>query len=65
MKNIICLFAKVSTCVAVIVGAPLLAASAINLYITEATKDLEYRACLRTAELDNIAAGFDLYSCKR
>jgi len=65
MKNIISAFAKICACTAVIVGAPLVIASAVDFTTTEFNKELEYRACLRTAELDNIAAGFDLYGCKR
>ena len=53
MNKIVSAFAKFAACTAIIVGAPLLAASAINLYVTEVTKDLEYRACLVTAKLDN------------
>jgi len=46
-------FSKICACAAVLFGAPLLAASAVNLYVTEVERDLQYRACLVTAELDN------------
>jgi len=47
-------FAKICACTAVLFGAPLLVASATNLYVVEVEKYLEYRACLVTAELDNV-----------
>jgi hypothetical protein len=47
-------FAKICACTAVIIGAPLLVASATNLYVVEVEKYLEYKACLVTAELDNL-----------
>ena len=65
MNNIISAFAKICACTAVVIGAPLIAASAVDLYVTEVTKELEYRACLRTAELDNMVAGEKLFECKR
>lgn len=54
MNTIISSFAKLAACTAVLFGAPLLAASAVNLYVTEVERDLQYRACLVTAELDNL-----------
>jgi hypothetical protein len=65
MNNIISAFAKICACTAIVIGAPLVFASAIDFTTTEFNKELEYRACLRTAELDNRSAGIDLYSCKR
>ena len=53
-------FAKICAYAAVIIGAPLLVGSATNLYVVEVEKYLEYRACLRTAELDNVGT-----ECKR
>ena len=47
-------FAKICVYAAVIIGAPLIVASASDLYRIEVEKYLEYRACLRTAELDNV-----------
>ena len=47
-------FAKVCACAAVIIGAPLIVASASDLYRIEVEKYLEYKACLVTAELDNL-----------
>jgi hypothetical protein len=46
-------FAKICTCTAIVIGAPLIAASAVDLYTKEISRDLEYRACLRTEELNN------------
>jgi len=60
MNNVISSFAKLAACTAVIIGAPLLVASATNLYVVEVEKYLEYRACLVTAELDNVGT-----ECKR
>jgi hypothetical protein len=60
MNNVISSFAKLATCAAVIIGAPLLVGSATNSYVVEVEKYLEYRACLRTAELDNLKP-----DCKR
>jgi hypothetical protein len=65
MNNIISTFAKICACTAVVIGAPLIASSAIDFATTELNKELEYRACLRTAELDNRSAGEDLFTCKR
>lgn len=65
MNNIISVFAKICACTAVLIGAPLIAASAVDFATSQINRDLEYRACLRTAELDNRSAGTDLYSCKR
>lgn len=65
MNNIISAFAKFAACTAVLIGAPLVFASAVDFTTTEFNKELEYRACLRTAELDNRSAGANLYSCKR
>lgn len=65
MNSIVSAFAKFAAYTAVLIGAPLIAASAVDLYVTEVTKELEYRACLKTAELDNMVAGVNLYSCKR
>ena len=53
MNSIVASFAKLAACTAVIIGAPLLIASATNLYVVEVEKYLEYKACLVTAELDN------------
>jgi len=54
MNNVIASFAKICACTAVIIGAPLLVASATNLYVVEVEKYLEYKACLVTAGLDNL-----------
>ena len=56
----IALFVKICAYAAVIIGAPLLVGSATNSYRIEVEKYLEYRACLRTAELDNVGT-----ECKR
>lgn len=53
MNSIVTAFAKVCTCVAIFIGAPLVSASAVDFITVEITKDLEYRACLRTAQLDH------------
>ena len=53
-------FAKICTYVAIIIGAPLIVASASDLYRVEIEKYLEYKACLVTAELDNLKP-----DCKR
>lgn len=53
MNSIVTVFAKICACTAVIIGAPLVAASAVDFITVEITKDLEYRACLRTAQLDH------------
>jgi len=47
-------FAKICACAAVIIGAPLIVASASDSYRIEVEKFLEYKACLVTAELDNV-----------
>lgn len=65
MNNIVSAFAKICACTAVLIGAPLIASSAVDFTTTELNKELEYRACLRTAQLDNIAAGEKLFECKR
>jgi hypothetical protein len=65
MNSIISAFAKICACTAVVIGAPLVVASAVDFTTTEFNKELEYRACLRTAQLDNIAAGEKLFDCKR
>jgi hypothetical protein len=53
MNNIVTVFAKICACTAVIIGAPLIAASTVNFTTVEFNKELEYRACLRTAQLDH------------
>jgi hypothetical protein len=53
-------FAKICACAAIIIGAPLIVASASDLYRIEVEKYLEYKACLVTAELDNVGT-----ECKR
>lgn len=60
MNNVISSFAKLAACTAVIIGAPLIVASATDLYVVEIEKYLEYKACLVTAELDNVGT-----ECKR
>lgn len=65
MNKIVSAFAKICACTAVLIGAPLVFASAVDFTTTEFNKELEYRACLRTAELDNFAAGEKLFDCKR
>ena len=54
MNSIVASFAKLAACTAVIIGAPLIVASASDLYRIEVEKYLEYKACLVTAELDNL-----------
>ena len=60
MNSIVSSFAKLAACAAVIIGAPLLVGSATNSYVVEVEKYLDYRACLRTSELDNVGT-----ECKR
>ena len=60
MNSIVSSFAKLAACAAVIIGAPLLVGSATNSYVVEVEKYLEYKACLVTAELDNLKP-----DCKR
>jgi Sec-independent protein secretion pathway component TatC len=60
MNGIVASFAKLTACTAVLFGAPLLVASATNVYVVEVEKYLEYRACLVTAQLDNVNT-----ECKR
>lgn len=60
MNTVISSFAKFCACTAVLFGAPLLVASATNVYVVEVEKYLEYRACLITAQLDNVNT-----ECKR
>ncbi len=54
MNGIVASFAKLTACTAVLFGAPLLVASATNVYVVEVEKYLEYKSCLITAELDNL-----------
>jgi hypothetical protein len=49
-------FAKVCACAAVIIGAPLIVASASDLYRIEVEKYLDYKACLIIAEQYNTGA---------
>ena len=65
MNSIVSVFAKFCACTAVIIGAPLLVSSAVDFTTVELNKELEYRACLRTAELDNRSAREELFTCKR
>lgn len=51
MNNVILAFAKICACTAIVIGAPLLAASTIDFTASQINRDLEYRACLRTAKL--------------
>ena len=53
MNNIVSAFAKICACTAVIIGAPLIAASTVQFTTSQINRDLEYRACLVTAKLDN------------
>jgi Zn-dependent protease with chaperone function len=53
MNNIVSAFAKICACTAVLIGAPLIAASAVDFTTSQINRDLEYRACLVTAKLDN------------
>ena len=54
MNSIVSSFAKLAACAAVIIGAPLIVASASDLYRIEVEKYLEYKACLVAAELNNL-----------
>ena len=54
MNTVISSFAKFCACTAVLFGAPLVVASATNVYVVEVEKYLEYKSCLITAELDNL-----------
>ena len=65
MNNIISTFAKICAYTAVLIGAPLIASSAVDFTTKQINAELNYRGCLRTAELDNRSAGTNLYSCKR
>lgn len=65
MNSIISAFAKFAACTAVLIGAPLIASSAVDFTTKQINAELNYRACLRVAELDNIAAGEKLFDCKR
>lgn len=60
MNSVVASFAKLAACTAVVIGAPLIVASATDLYVVEVEKYLEHKACLVTAELDNIGT-----ECKR
>ena len=53
MNNIISAFAKFAACTAVLIGAPLIAASTVEFTTFQINRDLEYRACLVTAKLDH------------
>ena len=61
MNSIVSTFAKICACTALCIGAPLVAASAVDFATSQISRDLEYRACLRTAELDHV----DKNSCVR
>jgi hypothetical protein len=65
MNSFICAFAKACACASIFIGTPLVFASAVDFTTIEFNKELEYRACLRVAELDNFAAGEKLFDCKR
>jgi hypothetical protein len=56
MNNFISAFSKICACTAIIVGAPLLAASTVEFTTSQINRDLEYRACLVTAKLDHASA---------
>ena len=49
-------FAKVCACAGIIIGAPLIVASATNSYVIEVEKYLDYKACLVIAEQYNTGA---------
>ena len=49
-------FAKICACTAVVIGAPLLAASTVEFTTSQINRNLEYRACLVTAKLDHASA---------
>ena len=49
-------FAKVCACAGIIIGAPLIVASATNSYVIEVEKYLDYKACLVIAERYNTGA---------
>jgi hypothetical protein len=53
MNSIISAFAKICACTAVLIGAPLITASAVDFTTSQINRDLEYRACLVTAKLDH------------
>jgi Zn-dependent protease with chaperone function len=53
MNNIVSTFAKICACTAVLIGAPLLAASTVEFTTSQINRNLEYRACLVTAKLDH------------
>jgi hypothetical protein len=61
MNSIVSTFAKICACTALCIGAPLVAASSVDFYVAQINKNLEYRACLRTAQLDHV----DKDSCVR
>ena len=61
MYSIASVFAKICACTALCIGAPLIAASAVDFTTSQINRDLEYRACLRTAQLDHV----DKNSCVR
>lgn len=54
MNNIVSTFAKLCACCAVFIGAPLVAASAVNFTTAKVESYLEVAACEKTAQLDQI-----------
>jgi len=54
MNNIVSTFAKFCACFAVVIGAPLIAASAVNFTTAEVEHYLEVAACKKVAALDKI-----------
>jgi hypothetical protein len=53
MNNAILVFAKICACTAIVIGAPLVLASAVDFTTSQINAELEYRACLVTAKLDH------------
>jgi len=53
VNSIISAFAKICACAAVVIGAPLIAASTVEFTTSQINRNLEYRACLITAKLDH------------
>jgi hypothetical protein len=54
MNNIISAFCKFCACAAVVIGAPLVAASAVNFTTRQVETYLEVAACKKAAALDQV-----------
>jgi hypothetical protein len=54
MNNIVSAFAKFCACTAFVIGAPLIAANAINFTVMEIQEELNYQTCVDAERLNRI-----------